>query len=91
MFVEFFYNKALKANDKPKPLQKDFRYSGPKPQNLEAAILMIVDSVEATFRSMEAPTQEQIEKMILLNIVTRIADGQFDECSFSYERYSKNC
>ena len=89
LFVEFFYNKALKANDKPKPLQKDFRYSGPKPQNLEAAILMIVDSVEATFRSMEAPTQEQIEKMILLNIVTRIADGQFDECSFSTSDIAK--
>jgi len=83
LFVEFFYNKALKANDTSKPRQKDFRYAGPKPQNLEAAILMIVDSVEATFRSMEAPTQEQIEKMILLNIVTRIADGQFDECNFS--------
>ena len=89
LFVEFFYNKALKANDKPKPRQKDFRYSGPKPQNLEAAILMIVDSVEATFRSMEAPTQEKIEKMILLNIVTRIADGQFDECTFSTSDIAK--
>ncbi len=89
LFVEYFYNKALKANDKPKPRQKDFRYSGPKPQNLEAAILMIVDSVEATFRSMEAPTQEQIEKMILLNIVTRIADGQFDECNLSTSDIAK--
>ena len=83
LFVEFFYNKAIKANHASKPRKKDFRYPGPKPQTLEAAILMIVDSVEATFRSMEAPTQEQIERMILLNIVKRIADGQFDECNVS--------
>jgi putative nucleotidyltransferase with HDIG domain len=89
LFVEFFYNKAVKANNRPKPLKKDFRYPGPKPQSLEAAILMIVDSVEATFRSMEAPSQEQIEKMILLNIVKRIADGQFDECNVSTSDIAK--
>ena len=89
LFVEFFYNKALKASDKSKPRQEDFRYLGPKPQNLEAAILMIVDSVEATFRSMEAPTHEEIEKMILLNIVTRIADGQFNECNFTTSDIAK--
>jgi hypothetical protein len=89
LFVEFFYNKAVKANSKSKPRKTDFRYPGPKPQSLEAAILMIVDSVEATFRSMEAPTQEQIEKMILLNIVKRIADGQFDECNVSTSDIAK--
>jgi putative nucleotidyltransferase with HDIG domain len=87
--VEYFYNKAVKANNQPKPRKTDFRYLGPKPQTLEAAILMIVDSVEATFRSMETPTQEQIEKMILLNIVKRIADGQFDECNVSTSDIAK--
>jgi len=89
LFVEFFYNKAVKANSKFKPRKTDFRYPGPKPQSLEAAILMIVDSVEATFRSMEAPAQDQIEKMILLNIVKRIADGQFDECNVSTSDIAK--
>ena len=50
---------------------------------------MIVDSVEATFRSMETPSQEQIEKMILLNIVKRIADGQLDECNVSTSDIAK--
>jgi len=89
MFVEYFYNKAVEANHESKPLKKDFRYPGPKPQSLEAAILMIVDSVEATFRSMEAPTREKIEKMILLNIVKRIADGQFNECNLSTNDLAK--
>jgi hypothetical protein len=89
MLVEYFYNKAVEANHESKPLKEDFRYPGPKPQSLEAAILMIVDSVEATFRSMEAPTREKIEKMILLNIVKRIADGQFNECNLSTRNLAK--
>jgi putative nucleotidyltransferase with HDIG domain len=89
LLVEFFFDKAVKANNGSKPRKKDFRYPGPKPQSLEAAILMIVDSVEATFRSMEAPSQEQIERMILLNIVKRIADGQFDECNVSTRDIAK--
>jgi hypothetical protein len=89
LFVEYFYNKAAKESNTPKPRKTDFRYPGPKPQSLEAAILMIVDSVEATFRSMEAPAQDQIEKMILLNIVKRIADGQFDECNVSTSDIAK--
>ena len=89
LFVEYFYSKAVKADNGYKPRKKDYRYPGPKPQTLEAAILMIVDSVEATFRSMEAPSQEQIERMILLNIVKRIADGQFDECNVSTRDIAK--
>lgn len=89
LFVEYFYNKAVEANPESKPRREDFRYSGPKPQSLEAAILMIVDAVEATFRSMEAPSREKVEKMILLNIVKRIADGQFDECNLTTHNIAK--
>jgi hypothetical protein len=89
LIVEYFYNKAVEANPESKPLKKNFRYSGPKPQSLEAAILMIVDAVEATFRSMESITREKVEKMIILNIVKRIADGQFDECNLSTRNIAK--
>jgi putative nucleotidyltransferase with HDIG domain len=89
LFVEYFYNKAVEANPESKPRREDFRYSGPKPQSFEAAILMIVDAVEATFRSMEAPSREKVEKMILLNIVKRIADGQFDECNLTTHNIAK--
>ncbi|MBW2640027.1 MAG: HDIG domain-containing protein [Deltaproteobacteria bacterium] len=89
MFVEYFYNKAVEANPESKPRREDFRYSGPKPQSLEAAILMIVDAVEATFRSMESTSREKVEKMIILNIVKRIADGQFNECNLSTRNIAK--
>lgn len=87
--VEYFYNKDVEASQGTRPNKEDFRYPGPKPQSIEAAILMIVDAVEATFRSMEAPTREEIRKMIRLHIVKRIADGQFDECNLSTQNIGK--
>jgi cyclic-di-AMP phosphodiesterase PgpH len=83
LLIEYFYDKAVKENPKAVVSQKDFRYSGPKPQSVEAAILMIVDAVEATSRTIEEPTREKIEAMIRHIIVNRITDGQFDECNLS--------
>jgi putative nucleotidyltransferase with HDIG domain len=83
LLVEYFYDKALKENPGAVINEKDFRYPGPKPQSVEAAILMIVDAVEATSRTIEEPTREKIEAMIRHIIVNRITDGQFDECNFS--------
>ena len=87
--IECFYDKALKENPEGKVNQKDFRYAGPKPQSVEAAILMIVDAVEATSRTIEEPTLDKIEAMIRHIIVDRITDGQFDECNLSTREIAK--
>ena len=89
LLIEYFYDKAVKENPKAVVSQKDFRYSGPKPQSVEAAILMIVDAVEATSRTIEEPTREKIEAMIHHIIVNRITDGQFDECNLSTREIAK--
>lgn len=87
--VEYFYKKTVEENQGTKPNKVDFRYPGPKPQSIEAAVLMIVDAVEATFRSMESPTREEIRKVIRLLVVKRVADGQFDECNLSTRNIGK--
>jgi putative nucleotidyltransferase with HDIG domain len=81
--IEYFYDKAVKAHPQGKVSEEDFRYKGPKPQSVETAILMIVDAVEATSRTMEEPTREKIEAMIRHFIMDRLTDGQFDECNLS--------
>jgi putative nucleotidyltransferase with HDIG domain len=81
--VEYFYDKALKEKPGAVIEEKDFRYPGPKPQSVEAAIIMIVDGVEATSRTLEEPTREKIEAMVRHIIVDRITDGQFEECNLS--------
>jgi cyclic-di-AMP phosphodiesterase PgpH len=83
LLIEYFYDKAVKEHPDATVNQKNFRYAGPKPQTVEAAILMIVDAVEATSRTIEDPTPEKIEAMIRHIIVNRIIDGQFDECNLS--------
>ena len=87
--VEYFYNKAVENSQVTEFGEEDFRYPGPKPQSIEAAILMIVDAVEATSRSIKEPTRENINNMIRLLIVKRIEDGQFDECNLSTNYLSK--
>lgn len=81
--VEFFYEKAVEGKQEFEPCKQDFRYPGPKPQSLEAAILMIVDAVEAASRSIRELSPKKIETMIRLLIVKRIVDGQLDECNLS--------
>ncbi|HHS51079.1 MAG TPA: HDIG domain-containing protein, partial [candidate division Zixibacteria bacterium] len=48
--MRFFYEKACEAGESVS--EEEFRYSGPKPQSKEAAIVMMADTVEATVRSM---------------------------------------
>jgi putative nucleotidyltransferase with HDIG domain len=81
--IEYFYDKAVKEHPEAVVNQNDFRYPGPRPQSVEAAILMIVDAVEATSRTIEEPNREKIEAMIRHIIVDRLTDGQFDECNLS--------
>ena len=78
--IEYFYNSATNTNPKKPVREKDFRYPGPKPQTIEAAILMISDAVEAASRSLRSPNRRNFEKMVRMIILKRIADGQFSEC-----------
>ena len=87
--IEYFYDKAKKEDPQGEVNEEDFRYRGPKPQSVEAAILMIVDAVEATSRALEEPTREKLEAMIRHFIVDRLTDGQFDECNLSTREIAK--
>jgi putative nucleotidyltransferase with HDIG domain len=87
--MEYFYNIAAKTYPKSTIQEEDFRYPGPKPQTVEAAILMVCDAVEAASRSLEDPTRKKFEKMARLILVKRIVDGQFAECDLSSRDLSK--
>jgi len=87
--MEYFYNIAVKSNPKSTIRKKDFRYPGPKPQSVEAAILMIANAVEAASRSIEEPTRKKFKKMVRLILVKRLVDGQFSECDLTSRDLSK--
>jgi putative nucleotidyltransferase with HDIG domain len=81
--MEYFYNIAVKSYPKSTIREQDFRYPGPKPRSVEAAILMIADAVEAASRSVADPTPKKFKKMVRLILVKRLVDGQFSECDLT--------
>ena len=87
--MEYFYNIAAKSYPKSSIQEKDFRYPGPKPQSVEAAILMVADAVEAASRSVAEPTPQKFRKMVRLILVKRVVDGQFSECDLTSRDLSK--
>jgi membrane-associated HD superfamily phosphohydrolase len=87
--IEYFHNTAAKTYPQSTIREQDFRYPGPKPQSVEAAILMITDAVEAASRSLQDPTRKKFNKMVRLILVKRIVDGQFSECDLSSRDLSK--
>ena len=87
--IEYFYNIAANTYPNSTIREEEFRYPGPKPQSIEAALLMVCDSVEAASRSLLEPSRKEFRKMVRLILVKRIVDGQFSDCDLSSRVISK--
>ncbi|MCD8023985.1 MAG: HDIG domain-containing protein [Candidatus Gastranaerophilales bacterium] len=74
-----FYNQAVQLEGKENVQQEQFRYSGPKPNMKETAILMLADAAESAVRSLKNPTAEEVENMINKIITERLNDGQLSD------------
>ncbi|HSH36481.1 HDIG domain-containing metalloprotein [Schnuerera sp.] len=85
--VSYFYHKA-KQNESLEVKIEDFRYSGPKPQTKEAAIVMLADSTEAAVRSIKEPNKKNVEEMIRNIIKGKLEDGQLEECNLTLKNLS---
>src|ERR1700682_5169436 len=73
----------IREEDIPEVQEESFRYSGPKPQTKESAIVSLADIVESASRSLGKPTPQKIEQLINELIEERIADRQLDECDLT--------
>ncbi|WP_215142564.1 HD family phosphohydrolase [Exiguobacterium qingdaonense] len=80
--LKYFYVKAQETEEKD-VMESRFRYPGPKPQTREAAVVMIVDSIEAAVRSQKQPTPEKIRMLVRAIIRDKMADGQFEDCELT--------
>ena len=74
--ASYFYNQAVMEEGIENVKEEQFRYTGPKPNTKETAILMIADAVESAVRSLKNPTPEEIEAIIDKIIVERLNDTQ---------------
>ena len=86
--VEYFYREAkTRSEEDPhgeEVSDKDFRYPGPKPQTLEAAVMMLADTVESASRTLVDPTPARIQGLVDSIAQKKMADGQFDECGLTF-------
>ena len=89
--VTYFYKKAVKNIDESQgepPVDENlFRYPGPKPQNLEAAVVMMADIAEAATRSIDNPSVESITEMVDKVCWSILRDGQLDESGITLQTY----
>jgi putative nucleotidyltransferase with HDIG domain len=96
--VRYFYHRALqqhedalaggkimrlREDDVPEVHEESFRYSGPKPQTKESAIISLADAIESASRSVEKPTPQKIETLVHEIVEERIGDRQLDECDLT--------
>jgi len=88
--VEYFYREAAKRSEaspnREEVSDKDFRYPGPKPQTLEAAVLMLADAVESASRTLVDPTSARISGLVDMIAEKKMADGQFDQCGMTFKQ-----
>jgi hypothetical protein len=77
--ASYFYTQAIAEEGAENVKEDQFRYTGPKPNMKETAILMIADAVESAVRSLKNPTSEEIEGIIDKIIIERLNDGQLSD------------
>lgn len=77
--ASYFYNKAVQEEGLENVNEEQFRYTGPKPNTKETAILMIADAVESASRTLKEQSQEEIDNLVNKIIRDRLNDNQLSE------------
>jgi putative nucleotidyltransferase with HDIG domain len=81
--MKYFYHQALQDNPEGEIDKKDYHYQGPKPQNREAAIVMLADSAEAASRTLKNPSAARIDEFVQEIIESKFREGQLNESTLT--------
>lgn len=85
MVISYFYEKAKQYYPEGTVNIEDYRYSGPKPNTKETALLMLADACESAARAMSEPDPVKMENMVNNIIEQRIEDGQLDNSPLTFK------
>jgi hypothetical protein len=81
--TEFFYQNYIKKHPGEEISEEIFRYSGLKPTSKEMAVVMIVDGVEASSRSLKEITPETIDELVERIVQLKLTDKQLENAEIS--------
>ncbi len=90
--ITYFFSKALNAANaetKDEHVEEEYRYAGPRPQNREAAIILLADAIEAASRTLTKPSVSNIDTLVKRIKNERFNDGQFDDCNITLKDLEK--
>ncbi|MDD2380814.1 MAG: HDIG domain-containing metalloprotein [Mariniphaga sp.] len=82
--AQYFYLKHQEENPNEKVREDSFIYPGPLPKTREAAVVMIVDGIEAASRSLKEKNQENLKELIEKMVDQKIRDRQLEESSLTF-------
>ena len=82
--AKYFYLKHQKENPNNKTDEQAFIYPGPLPKSKEAAVVMLVDGIEAASRSLPEKTFDKLQALIENMIDQKIKDKQLDNSELTF-------
>lgn len=82
--AQYFYLKHQEENPQEKVDESMFIYPGPLPRSKEAAVIMIIDGIEAASRSLKEKNLETIREVVNKMIDQKIRDGQLEDSALTF-------
>ena len=77
--TKYFYNKALQESSDPKSVKKaDFSYPGPRPQTIEAALVLLADQASSSTKNLTSP--EGVAELVTRVVDENDLEGELDDC-----------
>ncbi|HNU76805.1 MAG: HDIG domain-containing metalloprotein [Prolixibacteraceae bacterium] len=87
--AKYFYLKQQQENPAEALNEKDFAYPGPLPRSREAAVVMLVDGIEAASRSMKEKTYDNLKILIDNMIDQKMRERQLDNSELTFAELDK--
>ncbi len=82
--AKYFFLKHQQENPGMEIDENSFIYPGPLPKSKEAAVVMIVDGIEAASRSLPEKTVENLRELINKMVDQKIKDKQLDNSDLTF-------
>jgi cyclic-di-AMP phosphodiesterase PgpH len=82
--AQYFYLKHQEENPDDTVNEDSFVYPGPLPHTREAAVVMIVDGIEAASRSLKEKNMENLKDLIDKMVDQKIRDRQLEESNLTF-------
>ena len=87
--TKYFYNSYVNKNPGIKPDKSKFTYPGPKPQNIETAVMMMADAIEAAARTLKSYNNQTITELVDNIINSQLNDNQYSDVDITLKQITK--